>query len=53
MNIFRLMVKIRAQEEKHIELLKAGKQAKHRLEELAPEIQLKPKGNYLYCLLFI
>lgn len=34
------------QEEKHVELLKAGKQAKHRLEELAPEIRLKGKGNY-------
>lgn len=42
----RLMLKIRMQEEKHVELLKAGKQAKHRLEELAPDIRLKGKGNY-------
>lgn len=39
------MVKVRLQEEKHIELLNAGKQAKHRLEELAPEIHLKGKGK--------
>lgn len=39
------MVKVRSQEEKHIELLNAGKQAKHRLEELAPEIHLKGKGK--------
>lgn len=42
------MVKVRIQEEKHVELLKAGKQAKHRLEELAPEIRLKGKGNYVF-----
>ena len=39
------MQKVRVQEEKHIELLKAGKQAKHRLEELAPDIQLREKGD--------
>lgn len=44
-HIFSLMLKIRSQEEKHVELLKAGKQAKHRLEELAPEIRLKGKGK--------
>lgn len=43
---FSLMIKVRAQEEKHVELLKAGKQAKHRLEELAPEIRLKGRGNF-------
>lgn len=42
------MLKVRIQEEKHVELLKAGKQAKHRLEELAPEIRLKGKGNYFH-----
>lgn len=42
----RLMIKVRQQEEKHGDLLKAGKQAKHRLEELAPGIQLmEKKGN--------
>lgn len=41
-----LMQKVRIQEEQHVELLRAGKQAKHRLEELAPEIRLKGKGNY-------
>lgn len=41
----RLMVKVRMQDEKHVELLKAGQQAKHRLEELAPEIRLKGKGE--------
>lgn len=39
------MLKVRVQEEKHVELLKAGKQAKHRLEELAPEIRVKGKGT--------
>lgn len=39
------MQKVRIQEEQHVELLKAGKQAKHRLEELAPEIRLKGKGK--------
>lgn len=39
------MLKVRIQEEKHVELLNAGKQAKHRLEELAPEIRLKGRGN--------
>lgn len=43
--IFSLMLKVHIQEEKHVELLRAGKQAKHRLEELAPEIQLKGKGD--------
>lgn len=42
------MIKIRVQEDKHVELLNAGKQAKHRLEELAPDIELKAKGNYEY-----
>lgn len=42
------MLKVRIQEENHVELLKAGKQAKHRLEELAPEIRLKGKGNYIF-----
>lgn len=42
------MQKVRIQEEKHVELLKAGKQAKHRLEELAPEIRLKGRGNYFH-----
>lgn len=45
---FSLMLKVRVQEEKHVELLNAGKQAKHRLEELAPEIRLKGKGDYFY-----
>lgn len=45
---FSLMIKVRMQEEKHVELLKAGQQAKHRLEELAPEIRSKSKGNYLF-----
>lgn len=45
------MVKVRIQEEKHVELLKAGKQAKHRLEELAPEIRLKAKGDYSILLI--
>lgn len=39
------MLKVRIQEEKHGELLKAGKQAKHKLEEFAPEIRLKGKGK--------
>lgn len=48
------MLKIRAQEDKHVELLNAGKQAKHRLEELAPEIRLKGKGKgNLLDLIFI
>lgn len=58
--IFSLILKIRSQEEKHVELLKAGKQAKHRLEELAPEIRLKEKGNLLnfflslfYCFFYV
>lgn len=38
------MLKVRAQDESHIELLRAGKQAKHKLEELAPEIGLTSKG---------
>lgn len=42
------MLKVRIQEEKHVELLEAGKLAKHRLEELAPEIRLKAKGNYFH-----
>lgn len=42
----RLMVKVRIQDEKHVELLKAGQQAKYRLEELAPEIRLKGKGKW-------
>lgn len=46
----RLMVKVRMQDEKHVELLKAGQQAKHRLEELAPEIRLKGKGELDVCL---
>lgn len=49
--VFSLMVKVRIQEEKHVELLKAGKQAKHRLEELAPEIRLKAKGDYSILLI--
>lgn len=40
------MLKVRVQEEKHVELLNAGKNARHRLEELAPEIRLKEKGNF-------
>ncbi|XP_055323291.1 shootin-1 isoform X2 [Sitodiplosis mosellana] len=44
-----LMLKVRVQEEKHVELLKAGKQAKHRLEELAPEIRLKEKDESSKC----
>lgn len=44
--IDRLMIKVRQQEEKHGDLLRAGKQAKHRLEELAPGIELmEKKGN--------
>lgn len=39
------MLKIRSQEERHMDLLKAGKQAKNKLEELVPEISLKEKGN--------
>lgn len=42
------MLKVRIQEEKHVELLKAGKQAKHRLEELAPDLRLKGKGIHLF-----
>lgn len=43
------MLKVRIQEEKHVELLKTGKQAKHRIEELAPEIRLKEKGKCCIC----
>lgn len=50
---FRLMLKVRNQEEKHVELLKAGKQAKHRLEELAPEIRIKGKGDYFRLLFMV
>lgn len=32
------MIKVRIQEEKHIELLEAGKQAKNKLAEFVPEI---------------
>lgn len=32
------MIKVRIQDEKHSELLEAGKQAKNKLEELVPEI---------------
>lgn len=39
------MIKVRLQEEKHVELLEAGKQARNKLEELVPEIgQTEKKG---------
>lgn len=47
------MLKVRVQEEKHVELLKAGQQAKHRLEELAPEIRMKGKGNFFFHFAFV
>lgn len=39
------MIKVRMQEEKHVELLEAGKQARNKLEQLVPEIgQAEKKG---------
>lgn len=43
------MIKVRIQEEKHIELLQAGKQAKNKLEELVPEIGGTEKKGVLKC----
>lgn len=41
------MIKVRIQEEKHVELLEAGKQARNKLEQLVPEIgQAEKKGVY-------
>lgn len=46
------MQKVRVQEEKHMELIKAGKQAKNRLEELAPEIRTKgSKGKHFVIII--
>ncbi|XP_031633265.1 paramyosin isoform X2 [Contarinia nasturtii] len=40
-----LMQKVRIQEDKHMELVKAGKLARNRLEELAPEIRMKSAND--------
>lgn len=41
------MIKVRIQEEKHVELLEVGKQAKNKLKELVPEInRTEKKGVY-------
>lgn len=46
-----LMIKVRMQEEKHVELLEAGKQAKSKLEELVPEIsETEKRGVYIDAL---
>lgn len=41
------MQKIRVQDEMNNELLKTGKKAKHKFEELAPEVGLQSRGMSL------